>query len=144
MQSQNIHSFMTIFKKFHIFHFYWLFYLFTFQMLSSFPISPPQAPYHLSPSPCLYEGAPPPAHPTLLQCLSISLPWLIESAQDQGPPVPVMLDKAILCIYGWSHGSLHVYSLVGGLVPESLGVSCWLMFFFLWSCKPLQLLQSLP
>jgi hypothetical protein len=32
-----------------------------------------------------------------------------------------MPDKAILCyICGWSHGSLHVYSLVGGLVPGSL------------------------
>jgi hypothetical protein len=33
-----------------------------------------------------------------------------------------MSHKAILCyIFGWSHGSLHVYSLVGGLVPGS----CW-------------------
>ena len=28
------------------FHFYWLFYLFTFQMLSLFPIFPPQDPYN--------------------------------------------------------------------------------------------------
>ena len=33
-----------------------------------------------------------------------------------------MPDKAILCyIYGWSHGSLHVYFLVSGLVPGSSG-----------------------
>jgi hypothetical protein len=36
-----------------------------------------------------------------------------------------MPDKAILCyIGGWSHGSLHVYSLAGGLVPGSSG---WLI-----------------
>jgi hypothetical protein len=35
---------------------------------------------------------------------------------------PLMPDHAILCyIYSWSHGSLHVYSLVGGLVPGSSG-----------------------
>ena len=33
-----------------------------------------------------------------------------------------MSDKAILCyICSWSHGSLHVYSLVGGLVSGSSG-----------------------
>jgi hypothetical protein len=30
----------------------------------------------------------------------------------------LMTNKAILCyMCGWSHGSLHVYPLVGGLVP---------------------------
>jgi hypothetical protein len=33
-----------------------------------------------------------------------------------------MPSKAILCyICGWSHGSLHVYSWVGALVPGSSG-----------------------
>jgi hypothetical protein len=39
-----------------------------------------------------------------------------------------MPDKAILgymCI--WSHGSLYVYSLVGGLVPGSMGGGGWLV-----------------
>ena len=39
----------------------WLFYLFTFQMLSPFPVSPSQAPYPF-PLPCLSEGAPQLAH----------------------------------------------------------------------------------
>jgi hypothetical protein len=39
-----------------------------------------------------------------------------------------MLDKGILCyICSWSHGSLHVYYLVGGLVPEKSGESGWLL-----------------
>ena len=39
------------------------------------------------------------------------------------PPLPLMSDKAILChICIWSHGYLHVYSLVGGLV---FGSSSW-------------------
>ena len=38
------------------------------------------------------------------------------------------------------HGSLHVYSLVGGLDPGSSG---WLILLvFLWSCKPFQLLHG--
>ena len=38
-----------------------------------------------------------------------------------------MLNKAILCIIcSWSHRSLHVYSLVGGLVPgSSRGLLGW-------------------
>jgi hypothetical protein len=52
-------------------------------------------------------------------------------------------NKAIFCyICGWSHGSLHVYSLVGGLVPGSSGRSDWMiLLFLLWGYKPLQLLQ---
>jgi hypothetical protein len=35
----------------------------------------------------------------------------------------LMTDMVILCyIYGWSHGSHHMYSLVGGLFPGSSGV----------------------
>jgi hypothetical protein len=43
---------------------------------------------------------------------------------------------------------LHVYFLVGSLVPGNSrgegggGGSCWLVLFFLWGCKSLQLLQS--
>jgi hypothetical protein len=59
-----------------------------------------------------------------------------------------MPNKAILCyICGWSLGSLHVYSLVGGLVPASSGWSGWLIlwgYFCQLGWKPLQLLQSLP
>ena len=33
-----------------------------------------------------------------------------------------MPDKAILsCICSWSHGPIHVYAVVGGLVPGSAG-----------------------
>jgi hypothetical protein len=58
----------------------------------------------------------PPSHPSITLC------WVIEPLQEQGPPLPLTPDKAILyyiCI--WSHGSLHEYSLVGGLVPKSFG-----------------------
>jgi hypothetical protein len=58
----------------------------------------------------------------------IPLHWGIEPSQDRGPLLPLMPDKAILCyICGWSHGSLHVYSLVGGLVPGSSGGGGWLV-----------------
>jgi hypothetical protein len=52
----------------------------------------------------------------------------------------LMHDKAILCyICSWG----HVYSFVDGLVPGSSGGSgWWVLLFFLWGCKSLQLLQS--
>ena len=128
-------SYMMIFLNF-----YWIFSLFTLQLLSPFPVSPPQILYPILPptaSMRVLSHTPSPHHP------SIPLHWGIEPSQDQGPPLPLMPDKAILCyICGWSHGSLHVYSLVGGLVPGSSG---WLiLLFFLWGFKPLQLLQSFP
>jgi hypothetical protein len=103
--------------------------------------------YPLSRSPL---KPPPPASTRVFTCPStprtcpgIALHWGIKLLQYQGPLLLLMLDKAILCyIYRWSHGSLHVYSLVGGLVPGSSGGSGWLiLLFFLWGCKPLQLLQ---
>ena len=108
---------------------------------SQFPLCKPP-PHSLLTSPRFYEGAPPP------HCASIPLCWVIKPPQDQGPLLPLMPGKVILCyICIWSHGSLHVYSLVGGLVPGSTGGggSGWLiLLFFLWGCKLLQLLQSFP
>jgi hypothetical protein len=64
----------------------------------------------------------PPTHPLLPTHPGIPLCWGIEPSQDQGPLLPLMPDKAILCyICGWSHESLHVYSLVGGLALGALG-----------------------
>jgi hypothetical protein len=114
--------------------------LFTFQMLSPFPVSPSEIPP--PPPPCLFEGAPLPVHPLLPHHPNIPLPLGIKPWQDQGSPLPVMPNKAILCyICSWSHGSppSHVYSLVGGLVSGNLKGSGWLiLLLFLWGCKPLQ------
>jgi hypothetical protein len=74
------------------------------------------------PSTCFYEAVPPPTHPFLPPCPGIPLQWDIGPSQDQGPRLPLMPDKAILCyICRWSSGSLHVSSLVGGLVPRNSG-----------------------
>jgi hypothetical protein len=57
----------------------------------------------------------------------------------------LMASKAILCyICIWNHESLHVYSLIGGLVPGNSGGTGWfILFFLLWGCKlPQLLLQS--
>jgi hypothetical protein len=52
-----------------------------------------------------------------------------------------MSDKAILCyICSWSHGPLHVYSLVGDFIPRSFGDTGSFTLFLIWGCKPLQLL----
>jgi hypothetical protein len=109
-----------------------------------FPVSPLQTPCPISPFPCFYEGARPPTYPLPPHRPGIPLHWGIEPSQDQGPLFPLMPDKVILCyICSWSIGSLHVYFLVGGLVPGSSGWSGWLiLLFFLWDCKLLQPLQS--
>jgi hypothetical protein len=90
-----------------------------------------------------------PHSPTLLPTSassppSIPLHWSIEPSQYQGPLLLLMPKKAILCyMWDWSHGSLHVYTLVGVLVLGIFGGSGWLiLFFFLWDCKHLKLLQS--
>ena len=78
-------------------------------MLSSFPVSPRQTPCH----PLLFTSVRVVLHPPTHFCLtSLSSPlhWGIKPPQDQGPSVPLMPDKAILCyICNWSHGPLHVY-----------------------------------
>jgi len=84
----------------------------------------------------------PPTHPLPPHCSRISLSGGIEPLQDQGSPLPAMLDKAIIRYIGsWSHGSPHVYSSVTG---SSSGSGWWILFFLLWGCKPLQLLPSSP
>jgi hypothetical protein len=82
-----------------------------------FPHFPSENPPSHPPAPC------PLTHPLLLPCPGIPLHWGIEPSQDQGPLLSLMSHKAILCyMCSWSLESLHVYSLVGGLVPGSSGV----------------------
>jgi hypothetical protein len=74
--------------------------------------------------PCFYEGVPLSNHPLPSSCSGIPLHWDIKHFQAQGPLFPPVSNKSILChICGQNHGSLHVYSLVGGSVPRSSGVS---------------------
>ena len=117
-----------------IFKNYWRFYLFTFQMLSPFLIYTPETHYPIL---LLLWGCTPPTNPLLPHCHHIPLHRTIEPSRDQGPLLRLMPNKAILCYRcGWSHGSLHVYSLVDVLDPGSSGWLIWL--FFLWGYKPLQ------
>ena len=107
-------------------------------MLFPFLLFPLRTPLFQPPSPCS------PIHPLPLPCPGIPLHCSIKPSQDKWPLLPWMFIKAILCFtYGWSHGSLHVYSLVGSLIPGSSGGSSWfILLFLLWGCKPLQLLGS--
>jgi hypothetical protein len=85
--------------------FYFLFIYFIGYLPSQFLLHKPLPPLFLGG--CLYECAPPPAHPLLLQQSSIPLSCVIKHPLDQGAPLPVMLEKAILCyICRQSHGYL--------------------------------------
>jgi hypothetical protein len=119
--TSSVSLFLSSFLSFSFSFFNWLFYLFTFQMLSPPPGFPSANSLSHPLFPCLYEGAPPPTYPLLPHHPSIPLlQWGIEPSEDQGPPLPLMPNKVMLdYIWSWSHVCLHVFSLVGGLVPES-------------------------
>ena len=95
-------------------------------------------------SPCFYEGVPPHTFQLPTQHPGIPLHWGKGPSQNQGPLLLLMPANTILCyICNWSHGSFYVYALVGDFAPGSSGGSGWLiLWFLLWGCKPLQLLQS--
>jgi hypothetical protein len=114
-------------------------------MFSPFPGLPFRPPSH-PPSLCFYEGAHPPTHPLLSSRPGIPLHWDIEHPQAQGPLLPLMSNKAILChICSQSHGSLHVYSLVGGPVPgNSRGSGRLTLLLPPWGCKPPPSAPSVP
>jgi hypothetical protein len=105
-----------------------------------FPSFPSRNTYPIHPLPASMRVlSQPPTHPPTPLLLpshpGILVHWGIEPSQDQGPLLPIMSDKIILCyICSWSPGSLHVYFLVDGL---SSGVSGWLiLLFFLLVANP--------
>jgi hypothetical protein len=61
--------------------FYWIFYLFKFQMLSRFPVSSLETPYPIPPSMSCS-----PTHTLLPHCPSIPLHWGIKPSLKQGLP----------------------------------------------------------
>jgi hypothetical protein len=136
-----IYIYIHVYMYMHIYYFIYLHFkcylLLVFPPQTCFPI----------PFPLLLWGSSP-THRLLFYLPKIPLCLGIEPPQGLGSPFPLITDKAILCyICSWSNGSLHcsLYSLVGGLVPGSSGVggsSLLILLFFLWCCKPLQLLQS--
>ena len=69
------------------------------------PLSPPVSSAH--------------QHTLLFLVLGIPFHCGTEPSQEQGPLLPLVTDKTILC-YKWGL-EFHVYSLVGGLVPGSSG-----------------------
>jgi hypothetical protein len=103
-------------------HFFYLFiYLFIYLLDIFFiyisnvipsPGLPSEKPLSHPSSPCS------PTQPLSFPCPGIPLQWGIKSSQDKGSVLPLMSIKALYCyVCSWSHGSLHVYPLVGGLLP---------------------------
>jgi hypothetical protein len=108
-------------QEFFFFFLYWIFLIYLSNIIPFLDFSPRNPLYHL-PSPFFYGDVPPLTHPLPPPYTQIPLHWGIYPSQDQGPLLPLTPNKAILCyICNWSHGSLHVYSLVGGLGPGSSG-----------------------
>lgn len=105
-------------------------------MIPYSPVTPPLSPYPictLHSSLCLYEGAHPfkLSHPT---APASPLCRGIKSSQDQTPSLLLLSRKAILCYISiWSHESLQVYFLVGGLVSRKTEWSGQHMLFLFGS-----------
>jgi hypothetical protein len=131
-----------------LFFFYWIFSLFTFQMLSPFLVSPPETPCPIYLPPASMRVLPPttqpPSHPPLPSLPGI--PPTLGHRAITGPRTssPVDAQQGNPLLHMWLESWVpRVYSLVGGLVSGSSGGSGWLiLLFFLWGCKPFQLLQS--
>lgn len=91
---------------FFLFHFFIFLLLDIFLIYISnvilFPGFPSGSPLSHPSSPCFYEGAPLATHSLPPTCPGIPLHWGIEPSHDQGPHLPLMPNKAILCyIWGW-------------------------------------------
>jgi hypothetical protein len=118
---------LNLFIFFLYFLFYWIFYFIYISNVIPFPCIPSRIPYPivLLPDPMrVLTYLPTHSH----------LPALAFPSQKQGPFLPLMSNKAILCyICSRNHGSLIVYTLVSGLVPASSWESgLLLLLFFLW------------
>ena len=84
------------------------------------------SPFHTTPPKSTYPIPPPllTPYPNFLTC--IPLFWSIEPLQDQWSLLALMSEIFIFCfICSGSQGSLHVYTLVGGLVPGNSGGYWW-------------------
>ena len=89
-----------------------------------FPGFPSATPLSHPPLPFFYEGAPPSTYSLLPHRPSIPLHWDVKPSQDQGPPFPLMPDKAL-------HSLQSFLSFIG--VPViSLMVGCEHLYLY-WS-----------
>jgi len=98
-------------------------------MLSSFPVSPPAIPWSQAPTPASMRVLPHPLPtPSCLPTLAFLHTGACSLHRNKGLSPHWWHTRPFLCYKScWSHGSLHVYSLVGGLVPGSSGTSAWLI-----------------
>jgi len=131
----SVHSSKTLHTFFSFFSFsfigYFLYLHFKYYPLSWFPHwkNPQSHPTHHLPS----WGRSPIHGPTPSYLPALAFPHTGASSlpRTKGLSSHWCSTRPIVCyICGWSHGSLHVYSLVDGLVPGSSEVSGWLLLLF--------------
>ena len=95
-------------------------------MLSPFLVSPLQTPYPNATPPASIKSAPPSTYPLLPHHPSIPLLKIVNLSQEQGPPLPLMLD------FPFSSLSPSPNSSTG--VPVLRPMVCCKHLHLYWSC----------
>ena len=112
---------------------YWVFYLFTIQMLSSFPFSPPEIPYPILYFPASMKVLPQPSTHSCLNILAFTYIGALSLHRTKGLSshwCPTMPSSAT---YAAGAKGPSMCTLVGSLVPGSSGVFGWLiLLLFVW------------
>jgi hypothetical protein len=94
-------------------------------MLPPYPVSHLQPPYCIPLTLLLLRVLPNPPTHSHLNALAFSYTGVSSLHRTKGIPSHWCQIRPSSYICSWSHGSHHVYSLVGGLVPGSSGMSGW-------------------
>jgi hypothetical protein len=137
-----INTWETIFCDY---YFYWIFSLFTFQMLSTFlvpPLCPVKTHYPITPPPASMSVFPHPSTPAFLPSNYPPLGYWVFTGPKASPPIDAWPGHPLL--HMWLEPWVPPCLLFGWwFSPWELWGPVWLiLLFFLWGCKPLQLLQS--
>jgi hypothetical protein len=110
-----------------------------------FPGFPSATPLSHPPSPCFYEGVPPPTYPLRPPCPGIPLHWGMGLYRTKGLSSYLCPTEPSTATY--ATGAMDPSMCTLWLVVQSLGApggSSWLTLLLPpWSCNPPQLLQSL-
>ena len=116
-------------------------------MVSPFPVSPPKIPYPILPLHASMRVLPQPPNYSCLPALVFPYTGTSSLHRKKKACLPIDIPQSNPLLHMWLEPcmeSLHLYSLVIGLVSGNSGWGVWLFDIIVLptNCKPLQVLQS--